>query len=79
MDKQLVENYGGLLYKNGHIDLPARCTRCALSVRPSCPNCGHSLSGYINNDHVTSCEVCEKKYILSGEGVAQMPTEVAHG
>jgi predicted amidophosphoribosyltransferase len=38
---------------------PKDCRRCQKSVRPSCSNCGHSLSGNIDNKNKwTTCEFC---------------------
>lgn len=40
------------------------CGACRSSERPACKNCGHALTGAVNQLGVVTCGMCESKYTL---------------
>lgn len=47
-----------------HHNPPRACARCHDSDRPTCPNCGHALTGFIAAGNRTACEFCDRVSIL---------------
>lgn len=64
------EDYGkAMKAMTGHNGDPKTCSRCLVSVRPACINCGHSLSGNVDSSkNETACEYCDTTQQIGNKG-----------